>query len=130
MMRRDATALALVALLAGCPAFLDHECTGLRMHSRNQTGDAYGISVTSSGSKSWGMMGGSGCSCHAPDWAVSIGGSGPRGGPVGDYATLFTATDVGPDPEVWIDIAPDGRVSWGEGQPEWAVAHAPTCGKP
>ena len=62
-------------------------------------------------------------------WTISIGAAGPDGA-VGNYTALLSSADVA-DPtnaEIWIDVARDGSVTWGEGKPEWVAEDAPSCG--
>ena len=127
-MPRRAHMLSVALLLAGCGA---GEGDSLRLYTRNPAADEYGIEVGSLPwqSSSWSRVGGTGCQTVDSGWQLSIGPAGQEGRATGTYTTIFGDDDLGPEPVVWIDIAPDGTVSWGEGQPAWADQAAPdTCG--
>ena len=75
------------------------------------------------------MLGGHGCMAVSVPWTITIGAAG-RDGAVGNYTQLLSSAEVA-DPanaEIWIDVADDGSVTWGEGRPDWAPEGAPTCG--
>jgi hypothetical protein len=103
----------------------------LRTYYRNPAGHALGVQVESTmlGPVGWTRLGdGLGCSAVSVPWAVTIGAAG-RDGAVGNYAGLLSSADVA-DPtnaEIWIDVAEDGSVRWGEGKPDWAPEDAPSC---
>lgn len=101
----------------------------LRTYERNSSGDELGDIAMSASGGGWTGLGGWGCMAVTLPWTISIGAS-DRNGAVGEYTQLLSSTDV-TDPanaEIWIDVAEDGSVTWGEGMPEWAPEAAPTCG--
>ena len=126
-MLRRGLVLLVAMLVAACSG---EGADSLRLYTRNQAADDYGVQVGSLPwqSSSWSLVGSIGCDTVDSGWQLSIGRAGPDG-PIGTYTHLFGDGNLGPEPEVWIDIAPDGTVSWGEGQPAWASEPAPdTCG--
>ncbi len=97
---------------------------------RNAAEDSLGIEVVSAmGDRAWTLLDGQGCVAVSVPWTVSIGAAG-RNGAVGEYTQLLSWADVADaaDAEIWIDVAKDEKVTWGEGRPEWAPEAAPKCG--
>ena len=49
---------------------------------------------------------------------------------MGDYDQLLSSADVADptDAEIWIDVADDGSVSWGQGRPAWDEIGPLECG--
>jgi hypothetical protein len=63
-------------------------------------------------------------------WTISIGPAISDGmGQVSDYDQLLSSADVADptDAEIWIDVAQDGSVSWGQGKPAWIEEDPPSC---
>ena len=121
----------LFAVACSGPADSDN----LSIYTRNQSDGGYGFTVGSGwllgGQQAWSRIDEStGCYGVQPGWQLSVGPAGPNGA-TGPYTFLFGDGELGPSPEVWIDVAPDGAVSWGQGQPAWAIDAAPdNCGSP
>ena len=123
----------LAAALVGV-ALLLSACTqpegAINIYTRNATVDL-GFRIDSANSQSWGRIetGSSGCSAVTVPWTISIGAAG-RDGAVGDYHLLLSSADVADptDAEIWIDVAEDGSLSWGEGRPAWDVMGRHECG--
>jgi hypothetical protein len=124
--------LGLTVAVAGClPALVPGPEGSLRKYERNAAEDRLGIEVVSglAGGGGWTVLGVQGCMAVSVPWTVSIGAAG-RNGAVGKYTQLLSSADVADaaDAEIWIDVAKDGRVTWGQGMPEWATEAAPKCG--
>jgi hypothetical protein len=125
-----ALALGLALAVVGCQAaaLLSPEGS-LRMYERTAAEDRLGINFVSATGRGWSMLGGSGCTALSVPWTVSIGAAGQNGA-VGEYTQLVSSAGVAnpANAEIWIDVAKDGSVTWGEGMPEWAPEAAPKCG--
>ena len=134
-MGRSWIRLGAVALLGmvtvsagGCTAF---EIEGsLGVYERSASVDPMGYRVASVGSSGWSRIGdGVGCTAVGLPWTISIGPAGADGA-VGEQRPLLSSADVDNphDAVIWIDVAEDGSVTWGEGMPDWTDEAAPTCG--
>ena len=103
----------------------------LRIYERNSSGQVLGIQVHSGLEDSgWGRMGhGGGCVAIGVPWTVSIGPA-DEDGRAGNYKVVVSSANVAEptNAEIWIDVAADGSVTWGEGRPAWAREEAPICG--
>ena len=101
------------------------------VYTRNESGSELGFRLDSALGHRWSRIdtGGSGCSAVSLPWTISIGAAG-RDGQVGDYLPLLSSANVADprDAEIWIDIAEDGSVSWGEGRPAWDELGPQDCG--
>jgi hypothetical protein len=123
--------LVSIALLSiGCS--LVTADASLRIHHRNSAEHALGVQVDSGPTGGgWTRLGDGHwvCSAVRVPWTVTVGGA-DRDGAVGDYAGLLSSAEVADptDAEIWIDVARDGGVTWGEGRPAWATEDAPKCG--
>src|SRR5688500_6982489 len=126
--RRITLALVVSIALLSIGCSLAAADASLRMYRRNPAGHALGVQVDSGVTGGgWGRLDdGQGCSAVRVPWIVSVGGAG-RDGAVGEYAGLLSSAEVADptDAEIWIDVAPDGGVTWGEGRPAWAAEDAP-----
>jgi hypothetical protein len=60
---------------------------------------------------------------------MSVGAAG-RDGALGEYHRLLSSADVADptDAVIWIDVAEDGSVSWGQGRPAWDREEPLVCG--
>jgi hypothetical protein len=69
-----------------------------------------------------------GCRGVGEPWTIRIGPYEPDR-PVAELMPLLSSADVDNplDAEIWIDVADDGSVTWGEGMPDWAEGPAPQC---
>ena len=133
--RPQAVVLLVVILGAGgCAASETEGSIGARVmlgiYQRSTSPDPMGHRLDSAGYSHWGAIGvyGRGCSAATEPWTISIGAAGPDGA-VGEYTELLSSADVD-DPRsavIWIDVAKDGRATWGEGRPDWADSGL-TCG--
>jgi hypothetical protein len=112
--------LGLALALAGCQAVSVLRPEGsLRMYNRTATEDKLGIKVFSATGGGWTVLaGGRGCQAVSVPLTVSIGAA-DKNGAVGEYTQLVSSADVAnpADAEIWIDVAQDGTVTWGEGCP-------------
>jgi hypothetical protein len=101
------------------------------VYSRNQSADALGFRLDYAAGESWSRIetGSGGCSAVGVPWVISVGAAG-RDGQEGDYDQLLSSADVADptDAEIWIDVAEDGTVSWGQGRPAWDEIGPLDCG--
>jgi hypothetical protein len=121
--------VTLALLLASCT--LAPRDASLAIYARNQSTDALGFRLDYVPGGQWSRLEGisSGCSDVRLPWTISIGAAG-RDGQVGDYHQLLASANVA-DPnqaQIWIDVAEDGSVSWGEGRPAWDEVGPLGCG--
>ena len=121
---------SLASLMISCSLVATD--ASLRIYHRNSAEHALGVQVDSGPTGGgWTRLGDGhhGCSAVRVPWTVTIGGAAPDGA-VGNYAALLSSADVADpsDAEIWIDVARDGGVTWGEGRPAWATEDAPKCG--
>lgn len=93
--------------------------------------------VDASTSRTWSVLGASGCNSVDYPWSLSVG---PR--PADDegsssvldsedgYEALLDSGDVAEGSTiVWIDVSPAGAVTAGWGEPDWALEDVPAnCG--
>ena len=130
-MRRIGLSLlvALALLLSSCSLWARD--ASLIVYARNESADALGLRLDYPGGGVWSRLEdiSGGCSSVRVPWSISIGAAG-RDGQVGDYDQLLSSGNVGDpnDAEVWIDVAEDGRVRWGEGRPAWDEVGPIDCG--
>jgi hypothetical protein len=128
--------LMAMAALTACLGLMASACFpsgpdgSLGIHTRNASRDPLGYSVESAGTSGWGRIAeGVGCTAIGAPWSISVGPA-DEDGAVGQQVHLLSSADVD-DPlnaEIWIDVAKDGRVTWGQGTPEWAIGPVPSCG--
>ena len=110
-------------LIGGCSLAPEGAPEGMvSFYERNESPVALGMRVGSGVGQAWTRLetGGRGCSAVSLPWTISIGPVGPDGA-VGVYNAVLSSADVA-DPlnsEVWVDVAEDGSVTWGEGPPAW-----------
>jgi hypothetical protein len=122
--------VAVGLLLGGC----SFAASGgsLTHYDRNASAGAVGIRVDSMAGQGGVLIidEDRGCVGVAGPWTLSFGPA-DIDGPLGEYSILLTSAQVA-DPTnavIWIDVARDGSVTWGEGKPEWAVDAGPIhCG--
>src|SRR5687767_2018570 len=125
-----ALVVSIAVLTIGC-TFVAPDAS-LRIYHRNSAEHALGVQVDSGPTGGgWTRLGDGHwvCSAVRVPWTVTIGGAAPDGA-VGKYAGLLSSADLA-DPanaEIWIDVARDGGVTWGEGRPAWAAEDAGRCG--
>lgn len=120
----------LTAVLASCGLV---EADGaINVYARNGSAADIGFQLDSALASSWSRLatGFSGCTAVSSSWTISIGAAGVDG-EVGEYHRLLSAGDVAEplSAEIWIDVADDGSVTWGEGRPVWDRSGPQDCGQ-
>ena len=121
--------LVTVALLVSSCGLAEREGS-LSVYARNESAGALGYRLDSSAGGGWSRIEASGgCSDVGLPWTISVGAA-DRDGQVGDYQQLLSSADVADpiDAEIWIDVAEDGSVSWGQGRPAWDQIGPLACG--
>ena len=124
------TVLASIALLLSACSVPATQGS-LRTYYRSSGEHPLGVQLDSTRDSGWSLLIDShGCSAVGLPWTLSIGAAGPAGA-VGHYTPLVSSAEVADptDAEIWIDVAGDGSVTWGEGIPDWAPEDArSSCG--
>ena len=123
--------LVALALLVSSCTFSASDAS-VMVYSRNQSADALGFRLDYAAGEGWGRLetGSAGCSAVGVPWTISTGAA-DRDGQVGEYDHLLSSADVADptDAEIWIDVAADGSLSWGQGRPAWDDIGRLDCGQ-
>ena len=129
-MRTSGLGLLVTVALLVCSCGLVEREGSLIVYARNESSGALGYRLDSSAGGGWSRIEASGgCADVGLPWTISVGAAG-RDGQVGDYQQLLSSADVSDptDAEIWIDVAEDGSVNWGQGRPAWDQIGPLDCG--
>jgi hypothetical protein len=121
--------VALALLVTSCS--LATRDASLMVYSRNESAGALGYRLDYAAGGAWSRIetGSGGCADVRLPWTISVGAA-DRDGQVGDYHQLLSSGDVADpsDAEIWMDVAEDGSVTWGQGRPAWDEIGPLHCG--